>query len=66
MNPLPGDRTMLCFPASRHFTEKPAEKETLIFRKNDCWLANATVIDLINYKKGDCEIFSATLLKKIK
>jgi hypothetical protein len=66
MNPLPGDRTILCFPAGQHFTDKPAEKENLIFLKNDRWLANAAVIDSINYKNGDCEFFSATLLKKIK
>lgn len=48
---------MLCFLDNQHVIEKPAEKENLIFLKNDWWLANTAVIETINYNKGGWEVF---------
>jgi hypothetical protein len=48
---------MLCFLDNQHVIEKPAEKENLIFLKNDWWLANTAVIASVNYNNGGWEVF---------
>lgn len=47
---------MLCFLDNQHFIEKPAEKDNLIFLRNDWWLADTAVIETIHYSKGGWEV----------
>jgi hypothetical protein len=48
---------MLCFLDNQHFIEMPADEENLLFLKNDWWLADTSVIETINYKKGGWEVY---------
>ncbi|MEO7308889.1 MAG: hypothetical protein ABIX01_00715 [Chitinophagaceae bacterium] len=48
---------MLCFLDNQHCTEIAADEENLVFLKNDWWLADTAVIDIINYKKGGWEVY---------
>lgn len=48
---------MLCFLDNQHFTEKPADESNLLFLKNDWWLSDTAVIDIISYKKGGWEVY---------
>ncbi len=60
MNQLLDDdayNAMLSFLDNQHFIEKPADEENLLFLKNDWWLADTAVIDTINYKKGEWEVY---------
>jgi len=48
---------MLNFLDNQHFTEITAEKEDLLFLKNDWWLSDTAVIDTILYNKGGWEVY---------
>ena len=48
---------MLGLIQSQQETDKPAGKDDLLFLKDDSWLGDTAVIDVICYKKGAWEVY---------
>jgi hypothetical protein len=47
---------MLGFVNSLHETERPSGRDDLLFLKDDTWLGDTAVIDLICHRKGAWEV----------